>query len=1843
MLTLYINGKQADIKDESIIAVTKTYENVSNPLNYYADYSKTIKLPISPRNNDIFNNFNRLDNIVTDTTIDPRTKIPFILLNNQEPVMEGYMKLENTNTIWTDEAYEVTLFSTFGLLMNDLKLLTFNPNAQDIDEKYIIDSPFSDDLLIDRNLVKQSFEQNTHSINGNSVLDWIGFIATYQGKYADFSSNMEQILPSGRTEDRSRERDEHYTREFRSYYQQPFIWVDKLWKVAKDKIDEITDYTMVLDPSWFIPSNPYYQDLIYTCPNLYNSGTTTFIEENQVFSPKTNEVELHQYARSSRNRLDTHRTLWLDDLTSGSGDIYNENGVFNANADKGSTVFKGSFNFTLFAYSTTVNGLYAKITDDSPFYVKFKAVNAVTNQPIFGASKTFLIYSDDNDAPASSYDEAVDVSISERGDMPSNMSSHSPQYSASDGFAWNHTLSVELNVMENVPYKVGVEIWCLNNEKPFEWVNSNPTLTPTWDWLWTDFFVEGDGKGYSMWFDTMSASVATTENMRTNSTVSLYKIFPKETTLCDVLLNYSKMFGLVWKIDEQEKTVTVMTRDRFFENYHIEDWSAKIDRNKEFKFNPLTFDKRYVEFNFDKGDCHRLKRYDDFYQLTYGTKKLDSGYEFNADTNKLFDRLTPSVIAQKRQFSKMMNTQFEDRPNFMGYSYMVYPNEHFVDNDSNGENAGMSGAFYFKNGTFTPDPQLSNWDSQGNYVFAVTDDTEHMIKTQEYCWNSCGENVSLCYKFPDISTISNRYGDYNFSVHFEVPKEYYFDKSGIGEVKYIYDTFWRDYINERYCSQNKKLTAYVYLTVDEFQKLDFTEFVVIDNILYHIDKIYDFNFNSDAPVKIDFAQVWNLNAYLGSGSPFPYLYTDYREYSITGNSSITIPVHASGEWSASVFGRENWIQATRSGDNLVLQTTNAPDEMRQATIMLNLNGTIIYWSIKVTNVKNIRRLNVTPETLVFNELGGTQEVLIDASNMSNSAITVTTSKTWLSAVITDYFSFVSASVPETARRSYLHLEVTASPCTRPISRNATVNLNMDWQGTAYTAVVHVGQQGGTLHRMDDENRVITDIEDFEIYDSQNNRVTSLTAGEEYTFEDFFPEEIDINSIEITNGTVSISGNSGLQTVTFTPQLSDGNEVGGGVITATTLNGNRISYPYNVSMVPEPPSPPEPPTSDTYFYVEDISGSSNTVSIVKDHTDAPDIEVFYSTDQTNWTSMGTTSTTAITATVPANGRLYLKATATQWGAVTSGYKRNSITASGRHNVGGNIMSLLYGDNFQNQTTFPSGSRYTFRYLFIYNSTLVSAENLVLPATTLVYNCYQSMFTYCTSLTKAPATLPATTLAEGCYSGMFYDCTSLTQAPATLPATSLAKSCYAIMFIGCTSLTMVPVLPATTLVNFCYINMFNGCTNLTKVITYADDISAYSCTENWLRDVAPQGGLYNYGSATFTIDSPSGIPVGWTEHTGDTAPDKRRVTVKSDSSIGLFRIYTDGLDAKTTDYIVMNFNDGTEVKLTAVPNKGFTFDYWKDGQGNIYNTITLTFTVSGSLLDEDGGILFTPIFKESDELVTVTFNAGEYGGLTTPPYLTIGSDSTHYTTVTKVVPRGSVIGNVQAHGTDKAFRQWSDGATANPRDYIANSNATITALYTTATAIDITADGSGLYGADDVINIYINGDKKITVQKDMVNSIPLSDGTYTVKAECLIRDINSKFNSFKIGNNYYYSNPYTLSTNSSTTVGVVTIPSGLYYAEENLVDAIENDDQSPLIGGQFNREALENHVKIETNHAAEMTIALPLDYTIKEIIDSDGYDVMEEKFTITKSNNGNWWILYTDRSNESDNYLFRLELA
>ena len=228
--------------------------------------------------------------------------------------------------------------------------------------------------------------------------------------------------------------------------------------------------------------------------------------------------------------------------------------------------------------------------------------------------------------------------------------------------------------------------------------------------------------------------------------------------------------------------------------------------------------------------------------------------------------------------------------------------------------------------------------------------------------------------------------------------------------------------------------------------------------------------------------------------------------------------------------------------------------------------------------------------------------------------------------------------------------------------------------------------------------------------------------------------------------------------------------------------------------------------DIPFYFESIEGLSVKFSN----------KYQYSRDGVSW-SDGTSSTTI---TFNTGERVYFRATGLT-ASSSSGIGKFTIS-TGTAKIGGNLMSMLYGEDYRGKTTIEQP--YAFQSLFQGCSRLKSAKRLALPATTLVTYCYSSMFRGCTSLVNAPA-LPATTLTNYCYSGMFYGCTSLVNAPE-LPATTLAERCYSNMFYGCTSLVNAPALPATTLSGYCYEYMFWGCTSLvnapalpaTTLVTY-----------------------------------------------------------------------------------------------------------------------------------------------------------------------------------------------------------------------------------------------------------------------------------------------------------------------------------------------------------------------------------------------------------------------------------------
>ena len=330
----------------------------------------------------------------------------------------------------------------------------------------------------------------------------------------------------------------------------------------------------------------------------------------------------------------------------------------------------------------------------------------------------------------------------------------------------------------------------------------------------------------------------------------------------------------------------------------------------------------------------------------------------------------------------------------------------------------------------------------------------------------------------------------------------------------------------------------------------------------------------------------------------------------------------------------------------------------------------------------------------------------------------------------------------------------------------------------------------------------------------------------------------------------------------------------------------------------------------------------------------------------------------------------------------------------------LASYCYYEMFQgctSLTTAPSLpattlADYCYYQMFQGCSSLTTAP--ALPATTLSNYCYNNMFYNCTSLTTAPA-LPATTLASNCYDGMFNGCTILTTAPA-LPATTLASYCYNGMFYGCTSLTTAPALPATTLASNCYDGMFNGCSSLNKILVYANSGTTSGNIDNWLNGVAASGTFYNVGGETYTQDSASGIPTGWSEvttvSTTSVYAEPNTFSVKSWETMPnlnyiIFVENEIGIDVQMSKSVSPQIGENT-----GSSNRTITQTYSYDG-------IDYTLTINQTANDTDEPEYF--YIESLDDGNTVSLNTYlgtlEYLTFTTPT-LQFSTDKRNWSTVT-----------------------------------------------------------------------------------------------------------------------------------------------------------------------------------------------------------------------------------------------------
>ncbi len=309
------------------------------------------------------------------------------------------------------------------------------------------------------------------------------------------------------------------------------------------------------------------------------------------------------------------------------------------------------------------------------------------------------------------------------------------------------------------------------------------------------------------------------------------------------------------------------------------------------------------------------------------------------------------------------------------------------------------------------------------------------------------------------------------------------------------------------------------------------------------------------------------------------------------------------------------------------------------------------------------------------------------------------------------------------------------------------------------------------------------------------RVTGNTVervGEDFTF--------DANDIywwrpDVANDYVALSGGIGTwgDEVTFATSC---------YLVTVRRSGTSYTVSYEKTLI-----------KDDYFWIEavgDIVVSNPTTN-----------QLYYSTDHSEWQRLSGQ------LRLPAGNAAWFRANATAY--TTAG----RFTIIGRYNIGGNIASLLVGDNFRSQGA----------------------------TATVGTNCFLDFFKESSVLDASLLELPMLTVGENGYKSMFHGCSLLTKAPKELPATSLNATCYRNMFYGCAALTETPVIKAPTKASGAFQQMFYGCAALTKATLLTENY-AENDFKDWMNGVPGEGVFIRSASAVDFPRGVHGIPASWT---------------------------------------------------------------------------------------------------------------------------------------------------------------------------------------------------------------------------------------------------------------------------------------------------------------------------------------------------------------------------------------------
>ena len=124
-------------------------------------------------------------------------------------------------------------------------------------------------------------------------------------------------------------------------------------------------------------------------------------------------------------------------------------------------------------------------------------------------------------------------------------------------------------------------------------------------------------------------------DVETGTVFTKKQLFSETSSPASYLISYCKIYGIYLDVDYYTKKLVLKRLPHFFDSGKINE--LKIDLSKEIKITPLSFDKASYTFDYDEGEGEFLDKYKDIYGIQYGSKKVNTGYRFDASTAPYID------------------------------------------------------------------------------------------------------------------------------------------------------------------------------------------------------------------------------------------------------------------------------------------------------------------------------------------------------------------------------------------------------------------------------------------------------------------------------------------------------------------------------------------------------------------------------------------------------------------------------------------------------------------------------------------------------------------------------------------------------------------------------------------------------------------------------------------------------------------------------------------------------------------------------------------------------------------------------------------------------------------------------------------------------------------------------------------------------------------------------------------------------------------------------------------------------------------------------------------------------